>query len=352
MSPLQTSFLNTYGVPAFREPYVQYYPSRRTSVYLDGYVTSDYGDGEPAFDGGDRVYTALYLNSTMGEAPLGDLRVGYGYYDLTSVRARFNWSTHIDVLVERPVNTLLTPEKGLPPYECSGYSALPGLVLQGCQVSGSAHADNLGIYSDGKRSYDYSVRVRITDAGGDRVDVQVPIGLFKDTILDQVTPSPVVEFRNADLGHYFMTMNAAEIAGIAAGAAGPGWSQTGYSFKAWTSLFLNHQGMPGVADAAAVCRFYGTPGIGPNSHFFTLNGAECQAVMRDPGWMREGGTFVLLPPDPDGTCPDGTQAVYRTYNDRFAFNDSNHRFTTDPAVYASMISAGWLPEGVVMCAPR
>jgi len=45
------------------------------------------------------------------------------------------------------------------------------------------------------------------------------------------------------------------------------------------------------------------------------------------------------------------QPVYRVYNNRFAFNDSNHRYTTDPAVYNSMQQQGWLPEGVVMCSP-
>ena len=37
-------------------------------------------------------------------------------------------------------------------------------------------------------------------------------------------------------------------------------------------------------------------------------------------------------------------------NNRFAFNDSNHRFTTDLGVYNSMIGQAWVGEGIVMCA--
>ena len=43
--------------------------------------------------------------------------------------------------------------------------------------------------------------------------------------------------------------------------------------------------------------------------------------------------------------------LYRAYNNRFAQNDSNHRYATDVAVYNSMVTMGWSGEGVVMCAP-
>ena len=41
--------------------------------------------------------------------------------------------------------------------------------------------------------------------------------------------------------------------------------------------------------------------------------------------------------------------VYRSYNNRFAQNDSNQRFTTSLVVYEQMREAGWRGEGVVMC---
>jgi uncharacterized delta-60 repeat protein len=154
----------------------------------------------------------------------------------------------------------------------------------------------------------------------------------------------VVEFFNTTLGHYFITAGASEIASIEAGGAGPGWQRTGYGFRA----YLPESGVaPG---ALPVCRFYGTPGRGPNSHFYTPNASECAAVKLDPGWTLEGIAFYLFAPA-NGQCGIGQQVVYRVYNNRFAQNDSNHRYTTDSNLYAQMQAQGWLPEGVVMCAP-
>jgi len=54
---------------------------------------------------------------------------------------------------------------------------------------------------------------------------------------------------------------------------------------------------------------------------------------------------------PDGSnCPSGTVAVYRLYNNRFAFNDSNHRFTSRFPEIALLEAQGWHYEGVAFCA--
>ena len=158
----------------------------------------------------------------------------------------------------------------------------------------------------------------------------------------------VVEFYNSTLDHYFLTANAGEAAGIDAGRAGPGWTRTGESWGAWLDGPL-----PGAIE---VCRFYGNSLIspsgqrlGPNSHFYTFQGAECEQVKRDVGWVYEASNrFFAIPPSA-GVCPAGTRPVYRTYNRRFAQNDSNHRYTTRIDVYNQMIAAGWQGEGVVMC---
>lgn len=152
---------------------------------------------------------------------------------------------------------------------------------------------------------------------------------------------PIFEFYNTRLNHYFMT-GGAEAAGLDKGAAGPGWSRTGGTFLAW-----NMAGGP-PAGARPVCRFYGTPGVGPNTHFFTLMGAECEQVKRDPGWLYEGLAFYAVEPR-DGQCPPGLTPLYRSYNNRWSYNDSNHRFTTDPVAHAGMIAQGWVDEGVAMC---
>ena len=161
-----------------------------------------------------------------------------------------------------------------------------------------------------------------------------------------VTPAaPVIEFFNNQLKHYFITGGAGEIAAIDSGAAGPGWQRTGLSFKPYAPGSGNPPG------AQPVCRFYGTPGLGPNSHFYTVDPLECEGVRRDPGWTYEGTAFYIVPPA-SGQCATGTQPVYRAYNTRFAQNDSNHRYTTDAAVYAQMQAQGWAGEGAVFCAAQ
>lgn len=164
---------------------------------------------------------------------------------------------------------------------------------------------------------------------------------------------PAVEFFNVDLGHYFLTASAAEASGIDAGAAGPGWQRTGAIIPAFQPIAPGTlQGVP--QRAHALCRFYGTPEIGPNSHFYTISDAECEQVRRDPGWTFENYAFYAYTTVVNATvpsCADGLQPVYRLYNDRFAQNDSNHRYTTDTATYQQMQEDGWLGEGVVFCAP-
>ncbi len=155
--------------------------------------------------------------------------------------------------------------------------------------------------------------------------------------------TPVVEFFHATLNHYFITASAAEASFIDQGGAGAGWVRTGKTFAAYASADA------APAGALPVCRFYGTPGKGPNSHFYTANAAECEGVKADPGWTYEGLAFYVAVPA-GGQCASGTEPVYRNYNQRWQQNDSNHRYTTDQAVYNQMTAAGWSAEGVVFCA--
>lgn len=163
---------------------------------------------------------------------------------------------------------------------------------------------------------------------------------------------PVIEFYNVTLKHYFLTASAAEAAGVDAGAAGPGWQRTGENFRAWQPVGAGSLvGVPQLAQT--VCRFYGTPGRGPNSHFYTINMPECDFVRRDPGWTFENYAFYAYAPltTPAGNvCPGGMLPVYRVYNNRFPQNDSNHRYMTSGATYQQMQQLGWMGEGVVFCA--
>jgi photosystem II stability/assembly factor-like uncharacterized protein len=160
------------------------------------------------------------------------------------------------------------------------------------------------------------------------------------------TRVPVIEFHHAALDHYFMTANAAEASAIDAGSAGPGWARTGLTFSAW------QWPKDAPVDAAQVYRYYGTPGRGPNSHFYTAAPTEIAAVSADPGWSLENATaFNVRLPAAQGRCVDGGTPVHRAYNDRYARNDSNHRYSTSLAALQPMTARGWLVEGVTFCAP-
>jgi hypothetical protein len=175
---------------------------------------------------------------------------------------------------------------------------------------------------------------------------QVATGSDEHVTVDVLLPETpragearVTEFHNTDLNHYFLTPYVAEALGIDQGAAGPGWERTGLDFNAWQDA---------ASTGTPLCRFYGTPGIGPNSHFFTSDALECALVKLDPGWKFEGLTARVQVPV-GGVCALDTIPVYRLYNGRFAENDSNHRYTTSRRTRDDTAGQGWIIEGTVFC---
>ena len=168
------------------------------------------------------------------------------------------------------------------------------------------------------------------------------------------TTSPVVEYFANTTGHYFITAGPSDIAGLDPGTLT--WKRSGQSFKAW----LNQADAP--PGAVPVCRFYAG---GPNSHFYTGVAADCQALKSLEakqradasakgtaflGWQYEQIAFYALAPV-NGQCPGDTYAVYRAYNQRGIYNDSNHRFMGDPQMRSAAIAGGWADEGVAFCSP-
>lgn len=155
----------------------------------------------------------------------------------------------------------------------------------------------------------------------------------------------VFEYYNTSLDHYFLALQA-ESDFIDAGNAGQGWRRTGHSFR--TSIL---SGEP-------VCRFYGSFEIGPNSHFFTNNDAECQwlkhlqATTPDnvPRWNFEGLSFRAGIPV-NGRCEGVyTRPITRFYNRGSELGiDSNHRYTWTTAAEQEAYGKGWRWEGVVFC---
>lgn len=166
-----------------------------------------------------------------------------------------------------------------------------------------------------------------------------------DVAITVIDSSTVVEFYNTQLDNYFLTANTSEASAIDGGSAGPGWIRTGNTFKSGGST--------------AVCRFYGSQSPGPNSHFYTPLGAECDRLKQlqttipatEKRWNFESLDFISTVPI-NGTCASGLLPVYRAYNNGFARGvDSNHRISTSQAAIQDVTNRGWINEGIVMCAP-
>ena len=160
-----------------------------------------------------------------------------------------------------------------------------------------------------------------------------------------------IEYVNDGLGHYFLTANPLEIS-LLDNRYFVGWRRTGLALNVFPA------GSAWPAGASPVCRFYGRPEYGLDTHFYSASPAECQAVIDRFGaaWILEtSSAFGVYLPDPaDGHCLAGTTPIYRVYNQR---PDVNHRYVASPALRDAMALEGtWAYEGygypgVAMCAP-
>ena len=140
-----------------------------------------------------------------------------------------------------------------------------------------------------------------------------------------------VEYFHAAMGHYFVTAQADEIAGLDAGVF-EGWARTGQSFAVWTSG-------QGLAD---VCRFFTTAFAPKSSHFYTANATECAARAAEQVWQFEKIAFKVAFRPFGGVCPIGVP-LYRLYNNGMT-GAPNHRYTTSFALREAMIAAGFVAE--------
>ncbi len=165
------------------------------------------------------------------------------------------------------------------------------------------------------------------------------------------TPIPAIEYYLAREDHYFITADAVEINALDNGQF-PGWVRTGQSFNVFGPMDLQSDVGP-----SPVCRFYGLPQAGLDSHFYSASPQECQEVIdRFPNaWILESSNVFMayLPNATDGSCPGNTVSVYRLYDNRL---DVDHRYTTLLSIRDQMLNAGWIAEGyganaVAMCAP-
>ncbi len=149
-----------------------------------------------------------------------------------------------------------------------------------------------------------------------------------------------IEYYNASLDHYFITAFPDEAAALDTGVP-PGWKRTGYTFHSWKS---------GTGPGNEACRFFGTPGRGPNSHFYTISDAECDKVRANPDWTFEAFAFRAIEPLANG-CEAQYATVTRLYNNGMG-GQANHRYLTDRAEIDATVARGWSIEGPVFCVPQ
>ncbi|MEO8506490.1 MAG: hypothetical protein ABI593_02560 [Betaproteobacteria bacterium] len=164
--------------------------------------------------------------------------------------------------------------------------------------------------------------------------------------------STAVEFYNAALDHYFITSNSSEMADLDNGVHA-GWARTGLWFPALAAgTGASHPG------SNPVCRFYGNPAKGLDSHFYAADPNECSAVLiKFPdSWLLESEeVFRVMPLSAGGGCDAQFQPVFRLWNNR---TDSNHRYTTSTTMFDAMVLMKYIPEGsgsgprpVIFCVP-
>lgn len=143
----------------------------------------------------------------------------------------------------------------------------------------------------------------------------------------------IVEYFNATLGHYFITGDPAEIEKLDTGVIA-GWQRTGESFPAFPPDRIPSFAQP-------VCRFYGLPSAGLDSHFYSASPEECAAVISkwpDTWILETDAAFGAMHDTYPFDCP---HPLFRLYNNRA---DVNHRYTTSQAIRDQMIAQGWILE--------
>lgn len=198
----------------------------------------------------------------------------------------------------------------------------------------------------------YDVRLFLRDTG----EIGAPcqrIGLLttsKTFVVPATSARTIVEYHNAPRDHYFQTADANEIAMLDAGVFA-GWERTGETYRAYAPEVVTPS-----TPTRPVCRYYGKPELGLDTHFFSSFEAECAVIPTafPNQWTLETANAyaIALPSTTTGHCAPGTLPVYRVFNGK---SDVNHRYTISPVIRQQMIDAGWTPEGygplgVAMCA--
>jgi hypothetical protein len=301
----------------------------------------------PAFEpSGDGLKMSIVARNLASDCdPRGSCAPG-GYIGLTSVQL---WAF-----------------RGLPPPPNAG-PAVPVDLSSGFALASTGYARNDPMTGRSDATSDfmpytgpppgvYTVAVLILGAGATLSTTVLfdsyVLGIFNISAIPPASPNVrVVEYYDPSFDHYFMTPLGAEISVCDMGDMPcAGWAPTGFTFGATRSGISS-------PSLAGVCRFYNDTFV-PSSHFYALHGEGCEETLEDfPDWRLESADlFRAQSVLPSGTCPAGSVAVYRLYNNG-QDGAPNHRFVTDLGERQRMIAAGWISEGygplgVAMCAPQ
>lgn len=84
-------------------------------------------------------------------------------------------------------------------------------------------------------------------------------------------------------------------------------------------------------------------------HYYTVDEAT-RTLLRNAGWQ-DNGAFIRVLRDLNGTCPAGSEPVYRAFRPAKTWMwGPTHRYTADPTAYRSWVQNGnYVGEGVAFC---
>jgi serine protease len=116
----------------------------------------------------------------------------------------------------------------------------------------------------------------------------------------------------------------------------------------------------------SVCRCCGGANGGPNTHVYSADADECDALKKVAALSYEGQTFAVSMPMRAKTaaqmlpgalrdCRVKSKPLYRLYNNASAPGKdyvSNHRYVTERADVIAAVAQGWVDEGHAMCVPE
>ncbi|TAG69281.1 MAG: hypothetical protein EAZ24_14620, partial [Burkholderiales bacterium] len=84
-------------------------------------------------------------------------------------------------------------------------------------------------------------------------------------------------------------------------------------------------------------------------NYYTVD-EPTKSLLRNAGWQ-DNGVFLRVLRDTGGTCPAGSEPVYRAFRPAKAGQwGATHRYTADPTAYRNWLQSGnWAGEGVAFC---